>query len=558
MIIDKRMVVKITKRNIQHYIQFYPEIRLKDIIEVDTEIELMKGSNSKVTVKCDLCDTTRYITFQAYNNNINSCIEYQIYTCDKCSHLKIKEYNKKKYGVEYYSQTKEYTDKFKSTMIDRYGVEYALQSDKLLKKQKDNNIDKYGVENVFQVDEIKNEIKKNNLEKYGFEFIQSTSEVRRRIKNTMLERYGVENPLQNGLLREIGRKTMLNLYGNKYASKSESFRINTIIGGDKDYIKYISDNVSIFNCTNEHVFYIDSSLYHNRKRSGVTLCTVCNPINSNSSIKEDDIFNYIELNYKGKLIRRYRDEIEIDIYLPDLKIGFEFNGLYWHSEEYKDKNYHSHKTSFFKEKDIRIIHIWEDDWDNKKDIVKSMILNLLNKSPNKIYARNCKIKDDSPVIELMNHSHLQGSDKSKIKIGLYYDDKLVSAMTFNRMEGRKKLSEGEWNLSRFCTVLNTNVIGGASKLLKYFISKYNPTRIISYADKDWSNGQLYHNLGFNKIYETSPDYKYVIDGVRKHKQNFQKSNLKLSTNETESDFMKKNGVYKIWDCGKIKFEYKND
>jgi len=101
--------------------------------------------------------------------------------------------------------------------------------------------------------------------------------------------------------------------------------------------------------------------------------------------------------------------------------------------------------------------------------------------------------------------------------------------------------------------LNTNVIGGASKLIKYFIENKTPKRIISYADKDWSIGDLYIKLGFNKVYETSIDYKYLINGKRKHKQNFKKKNLKI-VNETESEYMSENRIFRIWDCGKIKFE----
>jgi hypothetical protein len=127
-------------------------------------------------------------------------------------------------------------------------------------------------------------------------------------------------------------------------------------------------------------------------------------------------------------------------------------------------------------------------------------------------------------------------------------------MCFNKFEGRKKLPDTEWNLSRFCNLKNINVIGGASKLIKYFIDNYNPSRIISYADKDWSIGNLYYQIGFTNIKESNVDYKYIIDDKRIHKQNFKKSNLKLDKNISESNYMKSNNYFKIWDCGKIKFE----
>lgn len=141
---------------------------------------------------------------------------------------------------------------------------------------------------------------------------------------------------------------------------------------------------------------------------------------------------------------------------------------------------------------------------------------------------------------------------SKLKLGLYYNSNLVSVMTFNKSEGRKKMSDVEWNLNRFCNKLNTTVIGGASKLLKYFIKNYNPKRVVSYADKDWSSGGIYETLGFKLISENNPDYKYIFEGKRVHKSRFRKS--KLKTNLTESQYMKKSHIERIWDCGKLKFE----
>ena len=108
-------------------------------------------------------------------------------------------------------------------------------------------------------------------------------------------------------------------------------------------------------------------------------------------------------------------------------------------------------------------------------------------------------------------------------------------------------------VSRFCNKLGYNIIGGASKLLSHFIKKYNVKRIVSYADKDWSIGSLYYTLGFKNISESGPDYKYIVDKKRVHKSRYRKS--KLKTNLTESSKMKELGINKIYDCGKIKFEY---
>src|SRR5690606_582497 len=127
---------------------FYKNIKLKDIIKIKPE-QLQKGSNILIDAKCDICGIERNIKYQAYYKNINSCEEYPIYTCDKCSHIKIKSHNRKKWGVDYFSQTKEYNDKFKKTMKERWGVEYAQQSDIIREKTKETNLKKFGVENPF-------------------------------------------------------------------------------------------------------------------------------------------------------------------------------------------------------------------------------------------------------------------------------------------------------------------------------------------------------------------------------------------------------------------------
>ena len=125
-------------------------------------------------------------------------------------------------------------------------------------------------------------------------------------------------------------------------------------------------------------------------------------------------------------------------------------------------------------------------------------------------------------------------------------------MTFDTFEGRKKMKDNNWNLSRFCNKLGYNVVGGASKLLSYFIKEYKASRIVSYADKDWSVGSLYYTLGFTNVGGNGPDYKYIVDNKRVHKSRYKKS--KLKTTLTESKTMEELGINKIYDCGKLKFE----
>ena len=190
---------------------------------------------------------------------------------------------------------------------------------------------------------------------------------------------------------------------------------------------------------------------------------------------------------------------------------------------------------------------------------------MLGKS-SKIYARKCKIKEISnneQIRNFLNNNHLQGFVGSKIKIGLFYEDELVSMMTFGLLRkfmGQKTI-EGSYEMLRFCNKLNTNVVGGASRLFKYFIENYSPKEVISYADRSWSQGHLYEKLKFKLEHKTPPNYYYVIDKLyRKHRFNFRKDKLireGADPNKTEHEIMLEKGMFRIYDSGSLKYIYVN-
>jgi len=280
------------------------------------------------------------------------------------------------------------------------------------------------------------------------------------------------------------------------------------------------------------------------------------------SIKEHELFNFIKSIYDKEIILSYRKlKYELDIYIPNLNLAFEFNGIYWHSDLYKDKYYHNNKWKKCNDKGIQLITIWEDNWNYKQDIIKSMIKNALKLTENRIYARNCVIKEISYKESnyFLESNHLQGSCKSKINLGLFYHEELISIMTFGKRRmilGSKSENENEYELLRFCNKLNTSVVGGASKLLSYFEKKYIPQKIISYVNLDIGNGQLYKNLNFKTDNKPTISYWWV-DDVRHHRSNFMKHKLVkegYDRNKTEDEIMKNRGFRKIWNTGNIKYE----
>ena len=169
--------------------------------------------------------------------------------------------------------------------------------------------------------------------------------------------------------------------------------------------------------------------------------------------------------------------------------------------------------------------------------------------------------------EFLELNHLQGDTISSKNYGLYYNDELVSVMTFGApriaMGNKNKIyNKDDYELIRFCNKINTNVIGGASKLFKYFIDHYQPQSIFSFADNRWSNpiNNVYLKLGFNLKSESKPGYWYTKNfKQRYHRFNFSKNRLKLMGHMegTESQIMSSLKYEKIWDCGVSRFEWKS-
>jgi len=339
-----------------------------------------------------------------------------------------------------------------------------------------------------------------------------------------------------------------------------------LVHGDKyDYslvdYKKTHENVKII-CPDHGVFeQLPSN--HLRNDRGCPKCK------ANFSNVEKDFLEFIKNEYNKDIIVNDKNIIkpyELDIYLPDLKLAFEFNGLYWHSEKFLEKNYHLNKTNFCENKGIHLVQIYEDDWIYKQEIVKSRTINLLSKSK-KIPARKCEVREVSflDAKHFLEKNHIQGNCISKIRIGLYYKNNLVSLMTFGNL--RKNLGyksqEGFFELLRFCNLINHSVIGGANKLFISFLKRTKSKKIISYADRSWTynNGKtLYDNLGFKFVAVTNPNYYYINKGVRENRFKFRKNILvqeDFDNNKTEHEIMSEKGFLRIYDSGSIKYEFEN-
>jgi len=488
----------------------------------------------------------------------NSTIGYYEYCSKECmsSSNKTKEKRKKtnieKFGTKTPAENKKIKEKIIKTNNDKYGHNSPLLNNNIKEKSKNTLQNNYNVLHPLQSEIIRDKMKKTNIDKYGVDNVRKNHEIEEKIFNTMMNKYGVKFALQNNEIKKKAKYNLNKTLSKKYLKFYPEYNIIKIDPIKKEYTMI---------CEKGHEFTINYVLLNARRRTNTTICTKCNPINKSVSGLELEIISFIEENYNGEIITNCRNIIkkELDIYLPELKLAFEFNGLYWHSELYKDKNYHYDKTNYCIEKNINLFHIYEDDWIYKKNIIKSMILNKIKKIQYKIFARKCIIKEIKNIDIIRNFletNHIQGFVGSKIKLGLFYNDNLVSLMTFgkNRL-GIGKIKKYDYELLRFCNKLNTSVIGGASKLFNYFLKKYKPSSIVSYADRSYSNGNLYKILNFDLSHITTPSYHYVIDNVRKHRFNFRKSQIK-GVGETEKEIMNNNNIFRIYNSGHMCFVYK--
>lgn len=298
------------------------------------------------------------------------------------------------------------------------------------------------------------------------------------------------------------------------------------------------------------------------RASSHLLGTGCGKCMNKQSKKETDLYTFVKsicpdaINSDRSLIKPY----ELDIVIPSMKIAIEFCGLYWHTDGRRgiDKNYHKNKFDKCNDLGIQLITIFEDEWDDREIQVKNKIKSLLGIDDRpSVYARKCTIGivSHAEKVAFYNNNHIQGDGGGKISYGLYNNSELVACMTF------KVMANGVYYLNRYAT--SHRVVGGAAKLLTHFKKNHEWSEIISFADCRWSNGNLYYKTGWELDSVSRPDYSYFYKGKRKHKFGFRRKNLeqilgdKFNPAESETVNTAKNGIHRLWDCGKMKFKLTN-
>ena len=480
----------------------------------------------------------------------------------------IKRTNLEKYGVEHVLQRKDIRLQIEKTNLEKYGSKQYLSADSAKARIKQTNIEKYGIEYSGGSDQAQAKRKETCLNKYGVDHPAKNKYVQQKIKETNLEKYGYEHYINSCEFKLRSKETCLNKYGVDHTSKvpsiqrkmKESFAqnlgkvLNKYYGNDIWNILSSKENLSCYikASPNKTVSYLRSTL----NVAASTLYQYIHEYNlwdlidHSSSVYEEELLQLFPFMQKT---RKPLFPYEIDLYSEEHKFGIEFNGNYWHSEKNGTVlDYHQKKSLLAEKKGIFLYHIWEYEWNDerKRSIIISQVQNIFGLNEHKIFARKCSAQEVSSkeARTFLNENHLQGYCSSKVNLGLYHENELISLMTFGKPRFDKSC---QWELIRYCSKKNTSVIGGASKLFKYFVNEYHPQSILSYSHIDKGTGKLYEKLGFCLHKITKPGYVWCNRDLILPRYQCQKHKLLKQgfLGESEQVIMQSRGFYRLFDCG---------
>lgn len=421
------------------------------------------------------------------------------------------------------------TEKAKATCLERYGVDNPAKAEGTKAKAKATSLSRYGVGHPMQSDAVKGRFKVNCREKTGKDWYLQCPEIRkkcREVDRTRVERFEKENGC-------IERSKVIEEYGQAWLSLG----LPVLKDGKHSFVslEHLPEIRKCFEASD-----------HGYSSGETEILDFCREILRETA--------EIQTHVRDVIAAEDGSSLELDIYIPSKGAAIEYNGVYWHSA--KGRDYHLSKTLACKEKGIRLLHIWEDLWLTGKPVYKSIIASALGIYERRIPARKCTCRPlaSEEYRRFLSENHIQGPVDSSLRLGLFYGSELIQVAGW----GESRFRKGEYELHRMCSALNTQVIGGFSKL----IAHSGLDGFVSYIDMDLYDGKGYGAVGCRELGATGPGYFYVDRKYRRvNRLSAQKHRLPSllekydpSLNETEN--MRANGYMKIWNCGNIKVEYR--
>lgn len=382
-------------------------------------------------------------------------------------------------------------------------------------------------------------IRENNLKKYDTP--QGRKDAQKHNRETCIKKYGHINPHFKGSKSYNKRiETTRERYGVDHISQLDVMQKKAKEGYKKStkVFRYTENNINLACESTFNRYTRENNLYHLR--------------NPKLSYLEKEVMNFLEelgVNYYKQV--RIKN-VGIDFYLPDFKVAIECNGNFWHSLNdmtNRDSKYHLNKSKKLEELGIRTIHIWEYEWNNKRQrpILKNIIEGSCNLNKT-IYARNTLVEVVKPIElkEFFNLNNIQGYRGGTLAYVL--KSKSTGEVLMAYIVGSCFFGKGkyQYEIIRGATKLGFNIVGGASKLWKYIIDKLNPDNIVYYIDYNYFNGNSLEHLN----YKGSMNYiKTTISFKNYFKKTNQVKNRQPTKHKEIKELYEKGEVLKIYNAG---------
>lgn len=537
------------------YIERYPKKYIK-VLENSKNFnnvtwgQKLYNYDNKITEipKCPVCG--RLVEFKKYS------IGYKTYCSNECRYSddilkeKIKQINIQKFGTPCTLQNKGIKEKIKKTTLIKFGVDHPSKSKIVRDKVEATNIERCGFKTNLLCDDTKRKVVETNLKIYGTKHHSQSEVVKEKTKQTNLKKCGFEsNLIEPELVQKIKDKNLED-FGVEFISQTPEFRdkmestkrennrikISKLLNINVDDVTYNRNEIIIRNyCKEHHEFSISPNMFNLRwTRYDRKVCMLCYPSIQSSSINEKEIGLFlkelgVECILGGKKIIKNR---EIDIYIPQDKLAIEYNGLYWHSNVYKDMNYHLEKRNLCSKVGINLIQIFEDEWIHRKHLVKSMIKSKLNIPDIKLNSSECVIKKITldKLIHFLENNNLNDFSVNVRCFGLFYNDELVSVISFDSD-----------NILTHCDKLNVNVDGSLRSFIDFYLNKHDYEILYYTVDDRFSIDYEYKSMGFKVISHIEPK-KFLVDRNNVERYPIDGENFVLN----EKDLS-------IYDCGYTKY-----
>jgi very-short-patch-repair endonuclease len=517
----------------------------------DYSIEnLSVGSNKNIKVKCDYCGVV-YDTTLKRRNKSNQLVDKD--ACGDCKYIKRAEATKAKYGVDNVAKvshikekiqeknkarlsSSEYRQHLKQVMKEKYGCEHSMQSPELRQRFRKTCLKRYGVDNPLKSEQIKQKGKDTCLQKYGVEYVNQSNEGKQKILEGYRKKYGVDNIFQTDETKEKIRQFNISKYGVDHPMKIEDIakqRTKKAV-----LTKVQKGTIKLYKNKTIHQYALDSEFsisyfYKLVHKHGLDVALSLVPYESSIETIISQWLDKTNIIYEKQ---KRLDNRLADFYIPSHNLIIECDGLYWHSDAILDNDYHIKKRQLYLDNNYTPLFFREDEINNKFPIVQSIILNKLGRAE-KLNARDYEVKEVSSnnAKNFLAANHLMGKGRGTA-YGLYDGDKLISLMQIYPKQG------DQYEISRFCSVLNKNVRGAFSRLLSHLKHNVNPrpSSIITFIDLRYGRGKYLEILGF-QFQSSYPSFRWTNGSECFHR-------LKFPGN---SGYEK--GFLKIWDCGQAKY-----